>query len=96
MDFLLTTDSNYIKYLCVTMISVYENHDWHKIPLTFHILYNHISSEDKWRISEIADKYNQRVFFYYVSDDLFDSFPVGESWPRSCICLLYTSDAADD
>lgn len=88
MDFLLTTDSNYIKYLCVTMISVYENHDWHKIPLTFHILYNHISSEDKWRISEIADKYNQRVFFYYVSDDLFDSFPVGESWPRSCMYIL--------
>ena len=88
MDFLLTTDRNYIKYLCVTMISVYENHDWHKMPLTFHILYNHISSEDKLRISEIADKYNQRVFFYYVSDDLFDSFPVGESWPRSCMYIL--------
>lgn len=88
MEFLVTTDNNYVRYLCVTMISVFENHDWRNCKLNFHILYNKISAEEKWRISEIAEKYCQKVIFYQVPDSLFDAFPVGNSWPLSCMYIL--------
>lgn len=88
MDFLLTTDKNYVKYLIVVMASVYENHKNFTKGLTFHILYNNLDSTDFDKISLFANKYGEKVYFYYVDDSLFKDLPVGIGWPVSCMYIL--------
>lgn len=89
MDFLLTTDSNYLRYLYVVMESVYENHTKYNGSLNFHILSNDLNEEDKKDIGEFAKAHNSAVFFYYIDDKLFTDFPIGKSWAISCMYILF-------
>ena len=89
MDFLLTTDSNYLRYLYVVMSSVYVNHDWQNTELTFHILYNELSQDDINGVKNFAKSYKQQAFFYYIDNSLFVDFPIGKSWAISCMYILF-------
>lgn len=87
MDFLVTTDKNYIKYLLVLMSSVYHNHDG--IKLTFHILHHELTADEQQEVADFAAEYKQEVSFYQVDNGLFADFPVGKAWPTSCMYILF-------
>ena len=87
MDFLLTTDKNYIKYVYVVMASVYANHNISG-ELNFHIMHNQLTEEDKNSVLKFASDYGQKVFFYEMDDSLFENFHRSERWPVSCLYIL--------
>lgn len=92
MDFLLTTDSNYLRYVYVLMSSVYVNHDWENKELTFHILHNELNDDEVKVLKNFAESYNQQVYFYYVDNTLFSDFPIGKSWSVSCMYILFAHE----
>ena len=89
MDFLLTTDKNYFKYMYVVMASVYANHDTSG-ELNFHIMHNNqLTEEDKSSVSKFASDYGQKVFFYEMDDNLYRIFPKSRPLPVSCFYILF-------
>lgn len=89
MEYLVSTDKNYVKYLLVLMASAYQNHPG--IKSTFHILHNEqLDNRDKAVIEKFAREYRQEACFYMIDDNLFASFPVGKAWPTSCMYILFT------
>ena len=95
MDFLLTTDKNYFKYVYVVMTSVYANHNISG-ELNFHIMHNQLTEEEKNSVCKYASEYGQKVFFYEMDDSLFQNFPNSERWPVSCLYILFAHKVLPD
>lgn len=87
MDFLFTTDKNYLKYLNVILISICVNHK-DVADLRFHVLYNELPQADIKKTQDIVCGYGGTIFFYYVDNSLFKDFPIGKDWHISCMYIL--------
>jgi lipopolysaccharide biosynthesis glycosyltransferase len=67
------SDSNYIKYLAVSITSILKNADIED-ELCFYILENNISDVDKYKLSELKKIKNCEIVFIPVSEQVFQSF----------------------
>lgn len=86
MNLLVSTDRNYLRYLRVLMVSVYENHPhW---DVHFYVLHDELSEADEAYLNETAGTYGQKVSMLPVDVSLFEEFPCGGRWPRSCLYIL--------
>ena len=54
-------DSNYVKHCAVTLVSLFENN---KEPVSVHILANGLTDEEQKILIHLAEKYDNKVFFY--------------------------------
>ena len=83
LNFLVSTDSNYVKYLSVLMASVYENHLNQQCD--FYVLHSELNHNDFNYLLNFAKKYSQNVYFIKVDNTLFKDFPFNNRFPISCL-----------
>lgn len=90
MDIVVKPSVEYVKYLKVLMISVYENNKdvIEGDGITFWCLHNALEDNHKAEINEIAARYNQKVEYIYVNVHIFDKLPTTRSYPRNVYFTL--------
>lgn len=89
IDIVCCTDTNYVKYCCVMLTSLLENNQAEEIAI--HILDNSIDNDSKELIRNIVEhKYNQKLFFYILDDNLLQNFPSTNSYVSlTTYCKLF-------
>ncbi len=75
LNILVSTDRNYLKYLRVLMVSVYENHP--DCEVNFYVLHDKLDETDEAYGNEVADMYGQKVYYLKVDASLYDDLPFG-------------------
>lgn len=73
MEILCCIDQNYLMPLCVTMVSIYENNKG--TDMTVHVIGKGLKDCHKKTVSDIANRYNQKVCFYDIDNELLKSLP---------------------
>lgn len=86
LNVLVSTDRNYLKYLRVLMVSVYENHPEQKVD--FYVLHDELNAEDEAYLNEVAQMYGQKVNMLKVDPSIYDEFPFSNRWTRACLYPL--------
>lgn len=71
-DVTCSTDDKYVQHCCAMLCSLFENNSEHEI--TVHVPYIFLSEEGRRKISDVADRYNQKCKFYFLDESIFKDF----------------------
>lgn len=74
MNICVTVNSKYVRYLYITLLSLYENNINGSIDL--YVLQRDFTEEDKLVISKLCEKYQNRVHYIWVDETVFNELPV--------------------
>lgn len=85
-------DSNYVKHCAVTLVSLFENN---KEPISVHILANGLTVEEQKILIHLAEKYDNKVFFYAPDDNLLKGFTIRKFSKRISMATYYRCILAD-
>ncbi|MDR1504225.1 MAG: glycosyltransferase family 8 protein [Prevotella sp.] len=67
-------DNNYAPYCIILLYSILENNKENDI--TFHLLTNNMSEDNRKIIQQVVNDYGKNVLFYHVDKELFKGFPI--------------------
>lgn len=76
MEIVFGVDNNYVRHMCVTMLSVIESNKGETI--VFHVIEYELSSQNRIYIEELIETHNARVYFYDIDIEKLNIFPVGK------------------
>lgn len=89
IEILVSTDNNYVMPTGVMLTSLFENNKNTNVGV--HVMIDmQFSEEGKASLSKIVEKYNGKIMFYTMNDDLFKDFPLGESFQSGHITSMTT------
>lgn len=93
MDILVKTSNEYVKYLKVLMISVYENNrdtldDPNDGKITFWCLHTELTEEKINEIKCFAASYGQEAHCIFVDENIFKDLPSSGGWPKNVYSIL--------
>ena len=80
-------DSAYVRFCCVTLVSIFENNRDNQICI--HILCNGLSINDINTIQSLADRYGSTVSFYTPNNSLLEGFKVCKFRKRISLATYY-------
>ncbi len=78
MDIAICLNNDYVMPSGIMMTSVCENNTDQAI--IFHIVSTDITEDGKKDLSDIAEKYNSKIYFYSIDDSITSNLPVGKKW----------------
>ena len=93
MDILVKTSNEYVKYLKVLMISVYENNrdtldDPDDGKIIFWCLHTELTEEKINEIKCFAASYGQEAHCIFVDENIFKDLPSSGGWPKNVYSIL--------
>lgn len=88
MDIVCSADNNYVMPTGIMLTSLFENNKESEIRI--HLLDGGISDVSRTQLTDICNKYNQRIIFYSMDNTLFSDFPMGEEFQVKHINTMAT------
>lgn len=83
----LNIDSAYVRFCCVTLVSIFDNNRDDKFYI--HILCNGLSTEDISTIRSLVNHYGNAVYFYTPDKSLLEGFKVRKFSKRISLATYY-------
>lgn len=75
MDIACNIDNNYVRFCSIMLVSLFENNKDESFDI--HIVTQDLSEEGQKTLKDIVcGQYKQRIYFYFVSTDLLNDFPI--------------------
>lgn len=90
----LCTDENYAMPCGVCITSIFENNMSSEVVVT--LLTNGLSIKTKRKLQKTANRYNQKIKIIEINDDLFNTYPITEQFPKSIYYRLLFPDLLKD
>lgn len=85
MDIVFNIDNNYARHMCVTILSIIDSNKNEKI--SFHVITNDLSEENRLYISEVVYNKSCHVSFYKFDTRCLRQFPIGKKTGNPNISL---------
>ena len=80
-------DSNYVRHCAVTIVSIFENN--REEGVTAHIIARDLTDSDKKILTDIAERYNNKVCFYEPDMKLLEGFSIRKFSKRISMATYY-------
>lgn len=71
MQIAFSGTSDYLYHTGITMTSILMNNA--ERPVVFHLMINGISTDDKSKMEQLVNKWNCKIYLYFINDDFFKS-----------------------
>ena len=87
LDITCSTDDNYIQHCAAMLCSLFENNREHKI--TVHLLHNNLSEKSQSLITDLANRYNNKVVFYNIDLKYLRKAKIREDHPNLSLATYF-------
>ena len=81
-----STNSLYINFLSISLYSLFENNSSNSI--TIHLLHSGLSKKKILYIESIIKKFNSKIIFYKIDDNIFNDLKLTKSLPKEAYYRL--------
>lgn len=78
MNIMVSVNSNYVKYLIVLLVSIFENNKNSAIKI--YLLYCDVEDRDLHILRDLCEQYNNQLIALKIEKEIFNNYPVTYIW----------------
>ena len=80
LNILVYPSKEYLKYLYVLLLSIFETHK--SVKINIHIFEMDYTEQDKKEVTSYCEKYDSSCYIYHIDPQIYEDFPIySNKWP---------------